>query len=413
MRAMIRAWLFLIAFGLTVGTGAAAFAQAPRSAAEVEKAEREKELKVLHRDLKSVHDRETKIKADIDRIKNDRVKFEQEMLNTAGRIRATEAQMSAAEARLEPLDVREAEIKNSLANRRGVLSDVLAALQKIGVRPAPALILRPEDALKSVRSAILLGALVPELRAEAQKLVADLDELARVRRDIAAERAQLEKNRAALEDDRSRISALIAERQRQYAERDKARQAEHAEAQALAKKAANVQELVTRMEQEIAKAAEAARREAELARIPFAEAKGKLPLPVAGSVLRGFGVANGTGGTEKGISIATRANAQVSAPCAGRVVFAGPFRNYGQLLILNAGGGYHILLAGMAKITVDLGQSVVMGEPVAVMGDGPQTNAVPALGFSQPILYVEFRKNDNSIDPAPWWAATEEKKVRG
>lgn len=413
---MIRTRLFLIAFGLTAGFSAAVLAQAPKtpgSAQEIEKSEREKELKVLHRDLKTVRGKEHKLKAEIEAIKNDRAKFEQEMLDTAGRIRGLESRMDAAEARLEPLAVREAEIKKSLDSRRAVLSAVLAALQKIGVRPAPALILRPEDALKSVRSAILLGALVPELRAEAKKLVADLAELAHVRRDIAAERLRLARDRAALEDDRGRISALIAERQRQYAEHEKARQAEHARAQVLARKAESVQELVTKMEREIAKAAEAARREAELARIPFAEAKGKLPLPVVGSILRNFGAASDAGGTDKGLSIATRAHAQVSSPCRGRVVFAGTFRNYGQLLILNAGGGYHILLAGMERITVDLGQSVAMGEPVAVMGGGPRMTAVPALGFSEPILYVEFRKNGNSIDPAPWWAATKEEKARG
>ena len=60
--------------------------------------------------------------------------------------------------------------------------------------------------------------------------------------------------------------------------------------------------------------------------------------------------------------------AQVTAPCDGWVVFAGNFRSYGQLLIINAGGGYHVLLAGMERITVDLGQFVLTGEPVAVMG---------------------------------------------
>jgi septal ring factor EnvC (AmiA/AmiB activator) len=96
-----------------------------------------------------------------------------------------------------------------------------------------------------------------------------------------------------------------------------------------------------------------------------------------------------------------------------RVVFAGTFRNYGQLLIINAGGGYHILLAGMESITVDLGQVVVAGEPVAVMGNGTKVSAASALGFSEPMLYVEFRKDGTSIDPAPWWAATENEKARG
>src|SRR5262249_7121121 len=112
--------------------------------------------------------------------------------------------------------------------------------------------------------------------------------------------------------------------------------------------------------------------------IAFASAKGMLPLPVNGVRIREFGTPDGVGGTEKGLSIAARPGGQITAPCDGWVVYAGPFRNYGQLLILNAGGGYHVLLAGMERISVDLGQFVVTGEPVAVMGGGAQAAAAIA-----------------------------------
>jgi septal ring factor EnvC (AmiA/AmiB activator) len=118
------------------------------------------------------------------------------------------------------------------------------------------------------------------------------------------------------------------------------------------------------------------------------------------------------GGTEKGLTIAARPGAQITAPCDGWVVFAGPFRNYGQLLILNAGGGYHVLVAGMERITVDLGQFVVTGEPVAVMGGRLQAASTPGAP-GQPVLYVEFRKDGSPVDPSPWWAASESEKVRG
>ena len=146
--------------------------------------------------------------------------------------------------------------------------------------------------------------------------------------------------------------------------------------------------------------------------VAFASAKGALPLPVNGVKVKDYGAADKFGGSEKGLSIATRSSAQVTAPCDGWVVYAGPFRSYGQLLILNAGGGYHVLLAGMERISVDLGQFVLTGEPVAVMGGGTQAAAI-ALGSSQPILYVEFRKDGTPVDPGPWWAATDSEKVRG
>ena len=83
-------------------------------------------------------------------------------------------------------------------------------------------------------------------------------------------------------------------------------------------------------------------------------------------------------------------------------------------MILNAGGGYYMVLAGMDRIQVSVGQFVLAGEPVAVMGDGSaRTAAAAAIGAAQPVLYIELRKNDAAIDPGPWWAKTNIEKARG
>jgi septal ring factor EnvC (AmiA/AmiB activator) len=393
---------------------------APDISNAIEKREQERRLEILRGDLKGSREKETKLKAEIDKIKGDRKQLAQDLVETAARMRALETKLSANEKRLEPLDLREAQIKKSLHDRRALLSDVLGALQRIGVHPPPTFLIKPEDALESVRSAILLGAIIPELRGQAEKLVADLGELSRVRRDIAVERDTLAQNRAALNDEQRRVSVLIEERQRQQSENEKALESVRTRAQALANEVINVQDLVNRMEREIAsnEARESRTNSPDLGQIalalPFSQSKGKLPLPIAGTKLHAFGAPNDAGGTEKGLSLVTRPNAEVVAPCPGRIVFAGNFRNYGQLLIINAGGGYHILLAGMERITVDLGQFVLTGEPVAVMGSASRVAAVSAFGSSDPVLYVEFRKDGNSIDPSPWWATTtEDEKVRG
>jgi septal ring factor EnvC (AmiA/AmiB activator) len=147
--------------------------------------------------------------------------------------------------------------------------------------------------------------------------------------------------------------------------------------------------------------------------VAFQATRGHLRLPVNGVRIREFGASDGVGGTQRGLSIAAHAGAAITAPCDGWVVYAGPFRSYGQLLILNAGGGYHVLLAGMERISVDLGQFVLTGEPVAVMGGGSQVSSAIATGAKQPVLYVEFRKDGTPIDPSPWWATNEGEKVRG
>jgi septal ring factor EnvC (AmiA/AmiB activator) len=402
---------------------------APQSAHDLEKVERQRELEILRNDLEARKAAEARIRAEVDELKDDRKKFAQALVDTAARMKALEGRLSAAEARLKPLDGREAQIKASLESRQTVLAEVLAAAARLSRRPAPAIMLKPDDALDSVRSAMLLGAVVPELRGEAETLVADLTELARVRREILAERDTLADHRADLTEERTRLAALVEERQKRQSEREKALDGERARSQALAKQVQTVTELVARIEKEIesaARAAEAARKDADSKKktaaltdpgritpaIAFAEAKGRLSLPVAGTRVRDFGAPDGAGGTEKGIQISTRAGAQVTAPCDG--VYAGLFRSYGRLLIINGGGGYHVLLAGMEQITVELGQFVLTGEPVAVMGSGAKFAAAAAAAtVSQPALYVEFRKDGNSIDPAPWWAESDNEKARG
>src|SRR5204862_4485060 len=128
----------------------------------------------------------------------------------------------------------------------------------------------------------------------------------------------------------------------------------------------------------------------------------------------GFGEANGVGGKSQGISISTRPGAEISSPADGWVAYAGEFRSYGQLLIINAGGGYHVVLAGMERMDVQLGQFVLAGEPVAAMASPRLASSGAAdIGSTQPVLYIEFRKDGNSIDPAPWWASSSAEKVGG
>ncbi|WP_234051080.1 MULTISPECIES: murein hydrolase activator EnvC [unclassified Xanthobacter] len=399
------------------------------------------DTEALKADVKGNEEFQKRLAAELEAAKGDRAKLNALLIETANRSRAVEQQLIDVEGRIGALDKTATELSASLAKQRDVLAEVLAALLRMGRNPPPALLMRPDDALDAVRSAILLGSLLPEMRVEAETLAADLSELVRVRGELGTARESLAKLKVALDQDRKRLAALVGERQRRQAEASPVPPGEKTQVDSLARGSTDVHDLVTRMETEAppaARAADAARAlpepatttKADLAAlqnpariapaIPFADAKGLLPLPVAGVRMRDFGAADDVGAAAKGISIATRAGAPVTAPADGWVVYAGPFRSYGQLLIINAGGGYHILMAGMEKITVDLGQFVLAGEPVAVMGGLARASAADATSGSslgtasgQPQLYVEFRKDGVSIDPAPWWAATDSQKVRG
>lgn len=397
--------------------------------------QRAQELEAARAQQKKAAELEQKLKADIAAIGQDRAKLNQQLIDIAGKVRGIETEMAGTEARLRPLDARELQIRASLETRRGEIAEVLAALQRAGRRAPPALFVRPEDALQSLRTAMLLGSVVPEMRARAAKLASDLGELVSLRKNIAAERDRLAGDRDKLNDERTRLAALVQERQKNQADAEKDMEAERQRAVALSKQTETLQDLIAKMEQDVKAAAKAAAA-AELKGTPvalngkpnlgalkdpgrlspaiaFASAKGLLPMPVNGIRIRNFGGSDGIGGQEKGISVATRPGAQVTTPCDGWVVYSGPFRSYGQLLILNAGGGYHVLIAGMERISVNIGQFVLTGEPIATMGTTSQVASILAAASSQPVLYIEFRKDGAPIDSGPWWAASEGEKVRG
>jgi septal ring factor EnvC (AmiA/AmiB activator) len=425
-----------LAFALPLMLAVAAAQEQPIRFAQNGNAEKLDALKQNDEKLKSARDEQRKsaeteaaLKRDIEQIGADRRKLNQDLIDTAGRLRGVESRIVAAQERLKPLDENERSIRKSLDGRRAVIGEVLAALQRIGRRPPPALIASPEDALQSVRTAMVLGAVLPEMRHEVEALANDLAELLAVRKKIDAEHDQLKTEVAALDGERARMTALVEERQKQISDREKAIDTERARAGNLARDVDNLKDLITKLEQGLDPAArdarEAARSDSRPAlsafrdpgrlapAVAFTSLRGQVPIPVNGVKLKDFGAPDSSGGAEKGLSIATRAGAQVTAPADGWVVYAGPFRSYGQLLILNVGGGYHVLLAGMERISVDLGQFVLTGEPVAVMGNGSHIAAVLATGSSQPVLYVEFRKDGVPVDPGPWWAAGEGEKVRG
>jgi murein hydrolase activator len=415
-------------------------AAAARRAAETaaEKAKREAELKAAEGAIAAAAESQRQLEREITELKADRVKLAAALVDRTRRIRATEERIGAIERRIDAAAGSETAIRRSLEARRGLLVEVVAALQRMGRRPPPAVLVRPEDILAAVRSSMLLGAVLPELRAETEALAGDLAELVRLRSALATDRQALERELSELSRDQERMAALVEARQARIAEAERGVGSERARAAELAREAQSLKELIERMEREVAaaqraseearKAAEAQAREtrerfaaaafrdpARLApKIPFAEARGLLPMPVGGQTLRVYGDQDGLGGTARGISISTRPGAVVASPADGWVAFAGPFRSFGRLLIINAGGGYYLLLAGMDQIRVEVGQFVLAGEPVATMGDTSSlavgTGTVETDG---PVLYVEFRKDGGSIDPSPWWAKSQSEKVRG
>lgn len=412
----------LLAGALALAAPAAAQDEprAPDSAEAIEdrRAERLAEYERIAREIELSEERIESLNAEVDAVKNDSASLTAALIQAAKTERKLSEDIDSIASRLERLETQESTIRESLLARRDVLAEVLGALQRMGLDPPPAILVRPEDALSAVRSAILLGAVVPELRTQTQSLAQDLRALSRVVASSQAERDRLRETVSEQVTEKRRLKLLLEEKRQARSETQTRIAQERERAEELAERAASLQELIAalelqaterkRVEEEEAErrrrreeGERAARELPEIDPRPFSDRHGDIALPVSGGFGARYGDDDDAGGSIMGDIVRTQSDAIVTAPAEGTVLYAGPFRSYGELLILNVGEGYHIVLAGMDRISVSSGQSVLSGEPVGEMGEAQlaglsDENAAPE-------LYIEFRKDGEPIDPAPWW----------
>ena len=397
----------------------------PSPAASDAKSDKQTELRGVEDTLKASEEQRRKIESDVEALRLDRTRLESALIETTAKVQDTENRKLETGRKLAELAAQADALAKSLESRRGAISEVLAALERMGRNPPPAILVKPADMSEAVRAAIVLGSVLPQLQGEAMAAARDLDKLAALRSSMAEQRDALARDAEALGQDKIRLAGLISARQQSLDEAQGALAAERKRASELANQALSLKDLLARMEgaprpgdASGVDPQAAALRAADPTRlkpaVAFADARGTLPLPVAGEIVKTFGAPDNFGGEEKGVSIAAPAGATVSSPIDAWALYAGPYRTYGQVLILNAGGGYYMVLSGMDRINVSVGQFVLAGEPVAVMGDGAARSATAAaIGAAQPVLYIQLRKNDTPIDPGPWWAKSTIEKAHG
>jgi septal ring factor EnvC (AmiA/AmiB activator) len=403
---------------------------------EVKRESSAKELSELRAAIVMSEQRRLELAQEISQYDKDRVALNRNLIDTSKKSRSLEKRVKKSGKRLSQLREEQGEVRAFLDTKKALLSEVLAALQRMGRKPPPALLVSPEDALSSVRSAILLGSVVPEVRSETEILITQLRELSRISNDITTQRDTLSTDLASLADEEERLKLLLEEKRKLAGTAQTRLAEEQARATELAAKATSLSGFIADLEVQIKsvrEAAEAARvaEEERLAReknreqiasrykteevfsdlsrtvpaIGFEDAKPLLPLPVSGEIYSAFGDRDEFGEVVEGLSLQAGQNERVISPTDGWVLYAGPFRTYGKLLIINAGSDYHVVLAGLEEVNVSPGQFVIVGEPIGQMGAKQYASAgVVDVSTTKPILYVEFRKDGTPIDPTPWWS---------
>ena len=340
--------------------------------AEAERLERENAA--VRRDIRA-------LKAQLTATTREAQAFEREAQSLAAQLVEVEARLSGLEARLRD-------------NRERTL-DLLAALQRLEMRPSVAAIADPDDAVATAQAAKLIEGLSAELQDRAAAIVRLSEEATATRDEALSRRRELEANNRELLRRRERVQALVAQKEALRADISRERSRALAEVDRLAKESADLRELLERLAEPVPDAGPSlkpARPDVStpVARAPgvaaFKDAKGGLVRPVTGALSRRFGRG------EPGDTYAAASEAQVVAPYGGRVEFAGPFKGYGRVVILNLDDGYFLLLTGMEQLFVETRESVVQGEPIGLMPTDTETR-----------LYLELRHNGRTIDPKPWF----------
>ena len=348
-------------------------------------------------------------------IREEILSLQKKLIAVGARISSQNQRSVEAEERLLSLQKREASSKEELLADQAAMTEILAALQRTEMSPPPPLAVSPDDVLAAARASILMGATIPELQVRADALKASLSALQTVRQQIARGRMELQKEMQSLAGEQQSLQELLQQRRSLEISVQADAKAAAETARTLAENANDLRELIHQLEIETSKAIPSIKpktppksvvlaprlkpgKQEPLLLLPysssgrFSDNRGKLELPVHAKVTKKYGRSQNPD-TINGLVFRTARRAQIVAPYDGRIAYAGPFRNFGNLLILDVGEGYHMILAGISVPYVVLGQMVLAGEPLGKMADRRK----PA-----PEFYLEFRKNGQPFDPEPW-----------
>jgi septal ring factor EnvC (AmiA/AmiB activator) len=378
------------------------------------------QLKAVEQDLEKHQTEQEALERESAKVARDLARAREMRVALARDIQDQEYAILTLETRIADLEKKTNAQAAALSRRDYQMGQTLLALERLALHPADALSLTPLAPEDAVRAAILLRAAVPEIVMSTTALQKELAELYRRRRAIVSQREEVAAAAAMLVERRAKLDALIETKTQRQAVVATRKGDVAARVTELSRQAEDLRALFAKLAEEkakrdaaqrLARAAEAARRaedaaaakargkappaetDADTAARPFSSARGTMPFPAIGKLTTAYGQSTG-GHSSKGITITTRAGATVVTPYDGVVAFAGPFRGYGQLLIIEHSEGYHTLIAGLARIDATVGQKVLAGEPVGVMANEGETG-----------LYVELRRDGEPINPLPWLAA--------
>ena len=332
-----------------------------------------------------------------DELEKEVKSVQKQMVDLAKSVRKQEGQLSLLEQRKKELEQQQDDLENRLSMTNQQLAQVMKGMQTLALRPTELLFFESKTPINMLRSHLLMRYSFPIIGGIKDQTKQDLAELSQVRADLQEKIKEIKAATLQLSEKNQSMEKLAKQKMVLQAQYVSHYEKSKAKAEKLANEAKSLKELLANLEKERAEQQAKAKLTPHVGKGAFAKARGSLVLPAQGKITQNFGdIIGASGAHAKGLIIQTRPKAQITTPFDGTVLFAGPFQNYGQLIIIDHGDNYLTVMAGMDTIDASVGQQLLAGEPIGHM----KQNYV--------ILYVELRRDGQAIDPKPWFVGVEE-----
>lgn len=355
----------------------------------------QQQLSTTLSNLAKTKETEAQLKKRLDAAEKEMQVMRERSTGLAERLQVSERRVSAEEDALAKVNAEYAAKRKELEERKADYTATVMSLLRMRKLPPTAMFSSSEDTQKILRTASVLEKTNAAVATKAARLRADMAQIKKLQSDAKVRDASTRAEQARLRIEQENLARELDARQKTQ----KKLSADHARAEEkvaeLSRASKNLQDLLGKLDQERKSQEKSQTLPVQTAKLRnFDGRKGSLRAPVAGQVIHRFGERKNANETYRGMVLKARGGAAVVAPYDGEIVFTGPFRDYGNMVLIKHKNGFISLIAGLGKVSTSLNQAAIRGEPIGTM---PPTGSGEA--------YVELRDSDaKPIDPAEWFA---------
>lgn len=336
--------------------------------------------------------KEKKLQREVKTIARDLETTKKKLVTLARSIQASEEELALLNTKIKAMEKKQATIQKTLEEDRSSIAKLILALERIRRVPPQALMAKPDAPYKTAQSAMLMSDIVPALNKQAESLRKNLETLNILSEELKTDHARALRASQSLREEQQKLSNLVSQKERLYREGNDDLVMQRENIAKISAQAKTLKELLKKLEDEKQKNIESAKDRSRPAPALANFTPGAARLPVSGIVRLGYNQPDSFGAPSQGIEIESQGGALIVAPMEGIVRFAGVFKNYGQMIILEHAGGYHSLIGGLEKLDAAVGEHINTGEPIGLLHHSSNNQ--------KPVLYYELRLDGVAIDPA-------------